>query len=472
MPNNEFGDFQTNDDLARRVVALVSGLAETPATVVEPTCGRGSFIKASLDAFPDAVVHGLEVQQDYIAELERRFQLCPKFILHKANYFAFDWDDLIPRMAKPVWVIGNPPWVTNTLLMKMESANLPKKSPQAHLRGFEAQTGKSNFDISESMIRDWFRWCAECDGTLAVICKTSVARKVLQWWWRQSDAAPAARIHLIDAKAEFGATVSACVLVCTFDRKSTRKVCELYGGLDATTPSNTFGLIDGYLVADEPKYRSGRSMLGKAQPRWRSGIKHDAGAVLELTIRAGVLQNKSGERVRIESDFLYPLFKGSDLGRPEAMRHRRAMLVPQRFIGEDTARIAREAPRTWAYLNAHETAFAARKSAIYKKARPFSIFGVGEYTFHPWKIAIGALYKKLDFQLIGPVNGKPVVFDDTVYFLGFATEVEARRALHRLRSRAVTDFLSSMIFWDDMRPVKTEILNRIDLSSMKHLEAA
>lgn len=470
MPNNELGDFQTPDNLARRVVSLVSGLTSTPTTIVEPTCGEGSFVQAALDAFPSAIVHGLEVQDSYIRTLERRFQFSPRFVLHKENYFAFDWDELIANMAKPVWVIGNPPWVTNTQLMKLESWNLPKKSPQSHLRGYEAQTGKSNFDISESMLRDWFRWCSACGGTLAVICKTSVARKVLQWWWKQNEPAPRSRMHLIDAQAEFGAIVSACVLVSSFAEAAT-KTCELFGSLDVQSPQNTFGLIDGYLVSDEPTYRGGRDLIGKAQPRWRSGIKHDLGAVLELIEEHGELKNRLGETINIEPSHLYPLIKGSDLWKLGRHR-RRAMLVPQTRIGEDTRPIQVKAPRTWEYLKRHESKFLARKSTIYANRDAFSIFGVGDYTFLPWKVAIGALYKRLDFTLVGPIDGKPVVFDDTVYFIGFPTEHEARLALSRLCSQAVKSFLSSMIFWDDMRPIKTEILNRVDLSSVSKLQAA
>jgi hypothetical protein len=472
MANNEFGDFQTNQALADRVVRLVSGLASRPATIVEPTCGRGSFVTAARVAFPDAVVHGLEVQEGHVRELERRFQFCPKFILHNANYFEFDWDGLFARMAKPVWVIGNPPWVTNTQLMKLESANLPKKSPQAHLRGYEAQTGKSNFDISESMIRDWFYWCSACAGTLAVICKTSVARKVLQWWWKQDHGAPASRIHLIDAQAEFGAMVSACVLVCSFDGSTKEKTCELYPSLDSPKPTSAFGLIDGHLVSDASNYRKSRHLLGKSRPQWRSGIKHDVGTVLELSSRGESLRNKLGEDIQLEDDFLFPLMKGSDLARGDRANAGRMMLVPQTFIGEETSKIRDCAPRTWAYLTRHRERFEARKSTIYAKRGPFSIFGVGEYSFRPWKIAIGALYKKLDFRLVGPSEGKPVVFDDTVYFLAFDTEAEARQTLAKLERRDVRAFLDSMIFWDDMRPIKTEILNRLDLTALSAKAAA
>lgn len=465
MANNEFGDFQTNPQLSAKVVHLLAELTGAPATIVEPTCGRGNLIKATFDAFPSSTVHGLEINPSYVAELEKRFQFQPKFVLHQANYFQFDWNDLVPRMAKPVWVIGNPPWVTNSQLMKLESTNLPKKSPQANLKGFEAQTGKSNFDISESMIRDWFAWCASCNGSLAVICKTSVARKLLQWWWKSDKVSPIARIYLIDAKAEFDVTVSACVLVCSFSGMPQQKACDVYNQTDAKRAMSRFGMIDGILVSDADAFQRARGMLGQAQLRWRSGLKHDASSVLELEEVGGEFRNKIGERISIESDFIFPLMKGSDLGSKRPSTKVRSILVPQCNIGDDTGKIKHMAPKTWQYLQSHRATFAARKSVIYKKGGDFAIFGIGEYSFKPWKIAIGALYKSLNFCLVAPVDGRPVMFDDTVYFVGFDTYDEASRYFAQLHTEQVQSLIKSMIFWDDMRPVKTEILNRIDLTS-------
>ena len=463
MAKNDLGDFQTPPDLASRIVALIAERTARPATIIEPTCGRGNFVAASLDAFPEARVHALELQPRYIAELERRFQFHSRFVLHHADYFHFDWPGLLAGCGKPLWVIGNPPWVTNTQLAKLNSTNLPVKTPQANLRGFDAQTGKSNFDISETMIREWFEWCAACGGTLAVICKTSVARKVLHWWWKRSDEAPAAAIYMIDAKEEFGATVSACVLICSFETARSERNCAVYDSVAHRSPRQTIGFVDGHLIADHPAYMRGRFLLGTGKPRWRSGIKHDAAEALELRLDRGMLRSKAGDLLNLEPDYVYPLLKGADLTRDVIPQHR-AMLVPQSMIGEDTAIIERRAPNTWRYLQENRNVFARRKSVIYSKGGLFSIFGIGDYSFRPWKIAIGALYKDLNFRLIGPVEGRPVVFDDTVYFLSFDSEQAARSALHRLRCATVDGFLRSMIFWDDMRPVKTDILNRVDLA--------
>jgi hypothetical protein len=136
--------------------------------------------------------------------------------------------------------------------------------------------------------------------------------------------------------------------------------------------------------------------------------------------------------------------------------------VTQREVGDITDSIQKDAPKTWKYLEAHESYFNARKSRIYHYRSRFSIFGVGNYSFTPYKIAICGLYKKLAFRLIQPIEQKPVVFDDTVYFLSFDDEAEAILIFEILTSQNTLDFYSSLIFWDEKRPIKSNILNRFD----------
>ena len=84
----------------------------------------------------------------------------------------------------------------------------------------------------------------------------------------------------------------------------------------------------------------------------------------------------------------------------------------------------------------------------------------GAYSFAPWKVAISGLYKKLAFACVGPVDGRPVVFDDTVSFLPFQTEAEARAwlAIWLNSSDLAQTFLGSMIFWTDKRPITAAVL--------------
>jgi len=67
----------------------------------------------------------------------------------------------------------------------------------------------------------------------------------------------------------------------------------------------------------------------------------------------------------------------------------------------------------------------------------------------------------LKFNLVGPLDGKTVVFDDTVNFLSFDTEEEAKFVYRLITSDPAIEFLESMIFWDEKRSITTEILRRL-----------
>src|SRR5207245_90046 len=122
--------------------------------------------------------------------------------------------------------------------------------------------------------------------------------------------------------------------------------------------------------------------------------------------------------------YLYPMLKSSDLANGE-IDPSRLVLVTQKHPSDDTATIREKAPATWKYLHAHGRQLDARQSIIYKKRARFSVFGVGAYTFAPWKVAISGLYKTLKFRVLGSVRGKPIVVDDTCYFVPCHTRQEA-----------------------------------------------
>ena len=54
------------------------------------------------------------------------------------------------------------------------------------------------------------------------------------------------------------------------------------------------------------------------------------------------------------------------------------------------------------------------------------------------------------------------MFDDTVYFIGFDTKEAAVDVLEKLTKPEVHEFLSSLIFWDEKRPIKTSVLNQLN----------
>jgi hypothetical protein len=110
-----------------------------------------------------------------------------------------------------------------------------------------------------------------------------------------------------------------------------------------------------------------------------------------------------------------------------------------------------------------------RGSSIYRNRPQFSVFGVGPYSFSPWKVAISGLYKKLDFSCIGLFGDRPVVFDDTCYFFPCDSEEQARILYTLVASNAAVEFFSALVFWDSKRPITSALLNTLDLAELARL---
>jgi hypothetical protein len=465
----EYGDFQTPNDLARAVCARLQVAGIRPDAVVEPTCGVGAFLLAAAESFPEAGrIDGFEINPDHLETVRRRIDGCAiyhRVQLRQADFFTVDWKILFNQIPGRLLVIGNPPWVTNSGQSAIGGNNLPEKSNFLGHNGFDAISGKANFDISEWILLDILRQLQGRDADVAMLVKTSVARKVLAYAERRRDAIHDAFLVGIDAKKHFGVTVDACLLVMRLD--PTAKPCgdyTIYADLEAKS-GKRIGHRHGMTVADLDAFERCSFLFGSSPQKWRSGVKHDASPVMELTRTSAGYENGLGEVTWLEDAYLYPLLKGSDIANDKEWRNK-FVLVTQRNVGEPTEIIQRRAPLTWAYLQAHANRLDARSSTIFSKNPRFSVFGVGDYAFRPWRIAICGLYKMLHFRLIPPMDGRPVMFDDTVYYLSFNSEAEAVETLAHLQSESITKLLSSLIFWDEKRPIKTGILNTIDWSKI------
>jgi hypothetical protein len=213
-------------------------------------------------------------------------------------------------------------------------------------------------------------------------------------------------------------------------------------------------VVDGRLVADLDAYARVGAADGVSPLEWRQGVKHDAAAVMELP--AGP--------VDLEPEYVFPLLKGTDLahGRPPG----RSLVVPQRSLADDPSTLRERAPKLWAYLTAHASTLDARRSSIYHNRPRFSVFGVGDYTFAPYKVAVSGLHKTVEFRLVAPVDGRPVVFDDTCYLLPF-DDLDTAASIHEvLRGTPARDLLNALIFPDAKRPVTKRLLQRLDLAAL------
>jgi len=460
----EYGDFQTPPKLAAEICERFKSGGLKPASVFEPTCGVGAFLKASVEAFPEAQrIVGLDINPEH---LERaRLQAGKNVELVEQNFFSLQWTSLLKSLPDPIFLPGNPPWVTSADLGVLGSANLPAKSNFQRRSGMDALTGKSNFDVSEWILIHLADELRNRRATMAMLCKAAVARKLLIHCWKNHVRVSGASIRHIDALEHFEANVGACLLTLDFGGPPATE-CAVFAALSDPDPVQTIGFVDGRLVADVGTYERVRFLENRTEGvEWRSGIKHDCARVMELTVDRAGLRNGFEEYVDIEPTYLYPLLKSSDVAHG-IVNAGRYMLVPQTRVGEETDGIQKRAPKTWTYLKRFEPLFQERSSPIYRGKPPFAIFGVGEYSFAPWKVAISGLYRAVRFAVVGPRDGRPTVLDDTCYFAPCDTEDEAVRLAELLNGRQAMEFFRSLLFLDNKRPVTVELLRRLDVRQL------
>lgn len=465
LGKKEFGDFQTPQELSSIMVNIISENNICPNVIIEPTCGVGNVLLAAYDFFHPQKAIGIEINNSYCKNLLEKSNGDKNILVVNGDIFIS-----INALKEEIndrdicLFIGNPPWVTNSELSSIESANIPQKSNIKNLRGIEAITGKSNFDITEYIIIKLIEEFNPQRSIFAFLCKTSVARNILKYCWNNNIYYHEASIFPVDSKKYFDAAVDACYFVIDATKKRAVVECKVFDSIEKRNYKSTIGLYQNTMIVNMDTFRS-HNYLGKSDYIWRNGIKHDCSKVMEFDIIDSSLVNGYGETVDIENDLLYPLLKSSDIANG-TIKARKNVLVTQNKIGEETRYIQFKYPKTWQYLNDHANDFIKRKSSIYKNKPTFSIFSIGDYSFYPFKIAISGLYKKINFKLVYPMDGKPVMVDDTCNFISCKNESEAHIVFSLLTDEKTRLFLESIIFWDSKRPITTEILNSLDLKKI------
>jgi len=466
----EFGDFQTPEELTDKICQFLKLQGIAPQSILEPTCGKGSFVMSALRYFETSSYFiGFDININYLNHFRKRLQALniSNIEIRYEDFFAVNWKKTISELPEPLLILGNPPWVTNSELGTLNSLNLPVKSNFQQYKGMDAITGKSNFDISEWMLVHLLQQIQNREAVLAMLCKTSIARKVLKYAWNNQLRISEAAIYNIDANHYFDVSVDACLFVCKTDSTNHySQTCDVYSELFSNKVSASIGIRDNDLIADMKMYQKWAHFNGEKNCHWRSGIKHDCAEVMELKAENGEYANRQGEIVCLEKELLYPFFKSSDIAKNEVKYPKRWVIVPQKNIGDNTENLRTQSPALWNYLLKHADKLDNRKSSIYKAKPRFSIFGIGSYSFAPWKVAISGLYKTIRFSVVGTYDGKPAMVDDTCYFLPCKSKESAMLVADMLNSPIAKEFLNAFIFWDSKRPITANILSQINLAAL------
>lgn len=475
----ELGDYQTPISLVKKVINVLKINGVELINIIEPTMGKGNFIIElfnNSDGFES--VFGIEKQEEYL--LEFAVELKKKFKKEKYDNLKIFDDDIFSinienLITEGVVIIGNPPWVTNSNQSVLKSQNIPQKNNFRLLKGMDAITGKSNFDISEAIIIKLIQSLIKVKkGYISLLVKNIVIRNLLYYCENLDCKIKDFKMYKFDAKKEFDVNTSASLLFISVDNEiknnEMTSICEIYDIDQPETLIDEFGWINNNFVSSIKNYEYGKVIekVDRASSDklvWRSGIKHDASKIMEVEYKGDDKYYNKFSDINFEKEpLIYPYLKSSDIGKiNNFLSIRKGVIITQKKVGETTDYIKTKYPNIWSHLEKNSEKLDKRGSSIYKNKPRFSIFGVGDYCFKNYKVAISGMYKKSKFSFISPVDNKPVLFDDTVYFLSFEEKSNALIALALLNSQLVQSFINAIAFVDNKRPYTKDILMRIDL---------
>ncbi len=469
LQTKEYGDYQTPENFVEKVcLYLKNTMGLSPNAIFEPTSGNGNFIKGSLKIFPNIKkIFGIEINKsyfDYSAEAINKLTSNNISIrLFNENIFTFDFNKIKSHLYQNnnLLIIGNPPWITNSVLSSMKSENLPVKSNLKNLKGLDAITGKSNFDIAEYIILLLLNEFKDYNCHIAMLCKNIVAKNIVRDLKNYNINISDIRMLTFDAENIFNINCGASLLIMKISEEK-RLICNTYDFDNHNKQIKSFGWINDVFVSDIDSYSQSSQITGRCQFEWRQGIKHDCSKIMELSTKQkdGTYRNGFGKNIDIESDYIYPLLKSSDLKNYIITETKKTVIITQKKIKDDTNNIKKVSPKLWKYLNENSIYLNNRKSSIYVNAPKFSIFGIGDYSFKPYKVVVSGFYKEPKFILT--YGNKPIMLDDTCYFIGFDEYKTAFITMLLMNSKIVNMFLKSIAFLDSKRPYTKEVLMKIN----------
>ena len=148
------GDYQTPMSLAHQVCSYLYDVCTIhPTSVLEPTCGVGHMLAAA-QVFGATHYLGVELNADYVGQARAALGADERVRIVQGDILTTDVRALLGS-AESVLILGNPPWVNRATRGALGAAQCATQSARSlGLRGIEAMTGASNFDLSLHAVQD------------------------------------------------------------------------------------------------------------------------------------------------------------------------------------------------------------------------------------------------------------------------------------------------------------------------------
>lgn len=519
------GEFHTPEWLAEEAVDLLPEEVLHDGAILDPGCGSGVFLRSVLKArlhrrasdSAEALLAGLAgIDLNPLAVLIARISLALELL---DAGIALDADVPVPVMwadsvlgknargggLEPLTrydaLVGNPPWVGWDTLSSgyretIRSEVLARWRLFSH-EGFQGKLGFANDDVLHVFTTATIERFLRPGGDVVYLVKQTLfqneaGKDFRRFRVRRRDGSErpleVRAVHdLRRAGKIFDDGAGETALMHLKDGRETRFPVRWFvrrrdasDELEAAPPGDD---PLGPWAVDTEGLRVSASLEGSNDYAGdiRHGIKHDAEGVFSFRIlesdeRTVLVENmpEKGKRsvrsvqARIEKDLVFPYLKS---------RHTRGakiadwsyVLVPQRRAGEDNETwLCERLPLTYAYLMRHREALEARSSSIYRGRVFYTVFGLGPYSWLPYRVAWCGMAHRPEFFIVETVEdrhlgAKLAILDGAHYAIATRDRAEADYLHARLNAPEVRTFLDARA-GRSKRSLTKSLLSRLRLA--------
>ena len=535
---HDLGEYFTPYWLAEKAIKMSGFEGDLNSILLDPGCGSGVFLLAAAEMKYQAnrdkpleelmrdilgTVVGCDINPVCVlgARLNLVCWLALKFGLPLPNIKIpiLHYDTVFKRPASDVeiddinsilpegcdYLVGNPPWISWNSLpgeyrKKIEQELLPRYI-LFDFHGQEAQLGHSNDDYLVTFTLVTIHRYLKEGGLCSFIIKQPLLTNVSGKTFRRfsirhiqgSVKLKVKRVADLRKVNPFGISNEPAIIVLGKGKETVYPV-----------PYEIWLKKDGRIFVEEGEAKPSKDVTspwvvltadleetefieGRCPYEIRHGLKHDVADVIivnPIEHKGGrlIIQSEEGKEIyEIEAGAVYPFLQPRHIGAWEINGYT-YVIIPQRKAGEDNEKkFARTLPLTYRYLERFKDQFLSRKSRIFTKKPFYGLFGLGNYTWKPYKVCWCGLGFKPEFVVVDSVNDqllgeKLLIPDGTIYFIPLDTKEEAHFVCAVLNSELVRRFLSARS-GKSKRGLSKKVMEQIalplfDPNDSRHVELA
>ena len=453
----QLGEYYTPNGVAELSVGELGVDDHESETFLDPGCGSGVFLAACIDAKLDALgddrdpdelvelvtdtVYGIDLNPVAVKSAKLRYLLALGPVLEDSGIARLELpvfltdslrltrDDRIRFGGERVelcvdHLVGNPPWITwGALSESVREAWRERYVEELNLlphRGVETRLGHVNDDISVPFVWVCIHRYLDSEGQASFVLKRDITKgpagRLLRTQRVNERPVAVRHIHDFNRLRPFsdGVDVDAAVYTLKADidpgfpvavdswrAASGRPSFTAAGAMRETLTREQTGVrpVDDDPASSWVRDDAERRALGTCEHDIRHGVKDDARAVYSID---------RGQVDELEHDHVFPYIDSKHVVKYGLFGHD-LRLVPMRTANEDNEAELRETcPRTYEYLRSNRQPLDDRSSAWLERGPFYTMFGLGEYTWAPYKVVWCRLGFKPAFAVVSTVGDEDV----------------------------------------------------------------